>query len=195
METFSALLVLCAGNSPVTSEFPTQRPVTRSFDVLCLRLLAPETLCFWVVRPSVRSLKYPTNSDRFTPVACLSVRPSGEVSGHLPENAWREWPEILHADASWPPSELIRLWSQSWFSSVWRRHFYFVKWVKFGISGHFPEVGASVWSLICAWTNGWANNRDTDNGNLRRHRAHYDVTVMTLLPFIWVADSGYHWFR
>ena len=32
METFSALLVLCAGNSPVTGEFPSQRPVTRSFD-------------------------------------------------------------------------------------------------------------------------------------------------------------------
>ena len=37
METFSALLVLCAGNSLVTGEFPSQRP--RSFDVffhLCL---------------------------------------------------------------------------------------------------------------------------------------------------------------
>ena len=33
METFSALLVLSAGNSPVSGEFPTQRPVTRSFDV------------------------------------------------------------------------------------------------------------------------------------------------------------------
>ena len=33
METFSALLAICAGNSPVTGEFPTQRPVTRSFDV------------------------------------------------------------------------------------------------------------------------------------------------------------------
>ena len=33
METFSALLAFCAGNSPVTGEFPTQRPVTRSFDV------------------------------------------------------------------------------------------------------------------------------------------------------------------
>ena len=29
---------------------------------------------------------------------------------------------------------------------------------------------------ICAWTNGWVNNRDT--GNWRRHQAHYDVTVM-----------------
>ena len=33
VETFSALLALCAGNSPVFGEFPAQRPVTRSFDV------------------------------------------------------------------------------------------------------------------------------------------------------------------
>ena len=33
METLSALLAICAGNSPVTGEFPAQRPVTRSFDV------------------------------------------------------------------------------------------------------------------------------------------------------------------
>ena len=33
MEAFSALLALCAGNSPVPGEFPAQRPVTRSFDV------------------------------------------------------------------------------------------------------------------------------------------------------------------
>ena len=39
METFSALLAICAGNSPASGEFPAQRPVTRSFDVffdLCL---------------------------------------------------------------------------------------------------------------------------------------------------------------
>ena len=33
METFSALLAICAGNSRVPGEFPAQRPVTRSFDV------------------------------------------------------------------------------------------------------------------------------------------------------------------
>ena len=33
METFSALLAICAGNSPVPGELPAQRPVTRSFDV------------------------------------------------------------------------------------------------------------------------------------------------------------------
>ena len=33
METFSALLAICAGNSPVPGEFPPQKPVTRSFNV------------------------------------------------------------------------------------------------------------------------------------------------------------------
>ena len=39
METFSALLALCEGNSPVTGEFPEQRPVTRSFDIF---------ICAWI---------------------------------------------------------------------------------------------------------------------------------------------------
>ena len=36
--------------------------------------------------------------------------------------------------------------------------------------------GALMFSSICAWTNGWVNNRDA--GYLRRHRPHYDVTVI-----------------
>ena len=36
--------------------------------------------------------------------------------------------------------------------------------------------GALIFSLIYAWTNDWVNSRDA--GDLRRHRAHYDVTVM-----------------
>ena len=42
METLSALLAICAGNSPVPGEFPAQRPVTRSFHVFFdLRLNKP----------------------------------------------------------------------------------------------------------------------------------------------------------
>ena len=37
--------------------------------------------------------------------------------------------------------------------------------------------GASMFSLICAWINNWVNNREA--GDLRRHRAHHDVIVMT----------------
>ena len=40
METFSALLAICAGNSPVSGEFPSQRPVTRSFDFFLI--------CTWI---------------------------------------------------------------------------------------------------------------------------------------------------
>ena len=29
----SSLLAICAGNSPVSGEFPAQRPVTRNFDI------------------------------------------------------------------------------------------------------------------------------------------------------------------
>ena len=36
--------------------------------------------------------------------------------------------------------------------------------------------GALVFSLICAWINGWVNNRETVD--LRCHRAHYDVILM-----------------
>ena len=59
METFSALLAFCAGNSSVTDEFPAQRPVTRSFDVfLDLRLnqqLGKQRIRRWFETP-LRSL-------------------------------------------------------------------------------------------------------------------------------------------
>ena len=37
--------------------------------------------------------------------------------------------------------------------------------------------GDLMFSLICAWTNGWVNNRGA--GDLRHHCAHYDVIVMS----------------
>ena len=51
-ETFSALLDIRAGNSPVTGEFPAQRPVTWSFDVLfdlCLnKWLSKQSWGWWL---------------------------------------------------------------------------------------------------------------------------------------------------
>ena len=48
METFSALLAICAGNSPVPSEFPAQRPVMQIFDVFFdLRLNKPLSKKSW----------------------------------------------------------------------------------------------------------------------------------------------------
>ena len=56
METFSALLAFCAGNSPVTGEFPSQRPVTRRFDVFFdlrqNKRLDKQSWCWWFETPS-----------------------------------------------------------------------------------------------------------------------------------------------
>ena len=56
MKTFSALLAFCSRNSPVTGEFPAQRPVTRSFDVffdLCLnRRMSKQLWGWWLETPS-----------------------------------------------------------------------------------------------------------------------------------------------
>ena len=61
MDTFSASLAICVGNSPVPGEFPSQRPVTQSFDVFFdLRLnkrLSKQSRGWWFetqVRPSWR---------------------------------------------------------------------------------------------------------------------------------------------
>ena len=75
MEAFSALLAHCEGTSPVTSEFPSQRPVTRSFVVFFdLRLSK------WLSKPP-RRLWFET------PLRSL----------------WRHCNEHIEAEAKWPP--------------------------------------------------------------------------------------------
>ena len=70
------------------------------------------------------------------------------------------------------------------------------------VTGEFPAKGqwhgALVFSLTCAWINGWVNTHEA--GDLRHHHAHYDVTVMwtntdllsigllgTIFSKIWIA--------
>ena len=75
METFSASLAICAGNSPVPGEFPAQRPVALSFDVF-FDMHPNKWLCkrwwgWWFEAPSCplwrhRSVKYKTPSKRHT---------------------------------------------------------------------------------------------------------------------------------
>ena len=80
-----------------------------------------------------------------------------------------------------------------WNQSIYPYHDDVIKWNHFprywpfvrGIHRsqvNFPHKGqwrgALMFSLICAWINGWVNNGEA--GDLRRYRAHYDVTVMIL---------------
>ena len=56
METFSALVAFCAGNSPVPGEFSAQRPVTRSFNVFfdlnLNKQLSKQSWGWWFETPS-----------------------------------------------------------------------------------------------------------------------------------------------
>ena len=55
-----------------------------------------------------------------------------------------------------------------------------IKWKHFPRPVNSPHKGqwrwASMFALICAWTNDWVNNREA--GDLRHHRGHCDVNVM-----------------
>ena len=79
------------------------------------------------------------------------------------------------------------------FDSLWRHHDNVIKWKHF--PRYWPSVrgihrspvnsphkgqwrGALMFSLICARINGSVNNGEA--GDLRHHRAHYDVIVMTV---------------
>ena len=82
MGTFSALLALCAGNSPVTGELPAQRPVTPSFDLFFdVRLnkrLSIQSWGGWFETPS-RSLWHHCNA---YPNECRSLVCIGQICYH-----------------------------------------------------------------------------------------------------------------
>ena len=64
------------------------------------------------------------------------------------------------------------------------------------VTGEFPSqrpvTRALMISFICAWINGWVNNREA--GDLRHHCAHYDVTVMKngasriMVKWFWISN-------
>ena len=91
METFSALLAFCAGNSPVTGEFPSQRPITRSFHVFFdLRLnqqMSKQWRRRWFETPS-RSLWRHCND--MTLVTTRSWWPQCSVNTLIPEQNVRQ---------------------------------------------------------------------------------------------------------
>ena len=66
---------------------------------------------------------------------------------------------------------------QKLYMKQFSRYWLFVRWIHQSTvnSPHKVEWrGALMFSLV--WINGWVNNREA--GDVRRHRVHYDVTVM-----------------
>ena len=85
METFTALLALCGGNSLVTGEFPSRRPVTRSFGVFFdLRLIKA-----WVNSREADDLRRHS--------AYYDVIVLHDFTRQMPRNP-REWDKCTSAD-------------------------------------------------------------------------------------------------
>ena len=179
MEAFSVLLALCAGNSLVNGEFPSQRPVTRSFDVffdLCLR---KQTWGWWFETQSC-SLWRRRNEISFkmltidTPIH----RPGNRKSRTLPHWVYG-YGDLHYGTALYSVSHTERPHDDVIKRKHFPRYWPFVRGIHRSPvnSPHKGQWrGALMFSLICACINGWASNREV--GDLRRHRAHYDVTVM-----------------
>ena len=51
--------------------------------------------------------------------------------------------------------------------------------------------GALMFYLICAWINGWVNNREA--GELRRNRTHHDVTEMFWQVYMYYLNALFHY--
>ena len=95
METFSALLALCAGNSPASGEFPTQRSVTRGFDVflhMCLNKRLRKQSWGWWFETLSRPLRRHCND-----MTCLSVHDETCISWMIFINTWAG----RHAEGHW----------------------------------------------------------------------------------------------
>ena len=86
METFSGLLAFCVGNSPVTGEFPAQRPVTRSFDIfLDLRLnkrMNKQWWGWWFEAQSCPLWRHP-NAQCWYMLVKVSVDQYGVLAAHI----------------------------------------------------------------------------------------------------------------
>ena len=107
------------------------------------------------------------------------------------EHIWRISVTVKSCFISHVWIELIKFY----FHKYHRLHDIIIKWKHFPCYWPFvrgihrspvnsPDKGqwrgALMFSLICAWTNRWVNNRNA--GDSRRHRVHYDVTVMLVMP-------------
>ena len=185
MATFYALLALCEGNS---GEFPSQRPVTRSFGVffdLGLNKQLSKQSWGWWFETTSRSLWRLWNSSK-TYSGRIYPCSSGFLHWHcgyhtiVPEPVKLSrsiWVNKSHESTeNWPYNPHKA--KHNMMTSSNGNNFHVTGPLCGEFAGHRWR-GALMFPLICAWTNGWAYNRAA--GDLRRHRSHYDVIFMTQL--------------
>ena len=108
MEIYSLLLTLCAGNSPVTGEFPSQRSVTRSFNVsFHLRLnkrLSKQSRGWWFETPSRSLWRHCSDNSLSVRHYCLDGISDEESNKQL----WQKVSSVLVPDVFLPSKEVTK---------------------------------------------------------------------------------------
>ena len=190
METFSALLTICAGNSPASCEFPAQRPVTRSFDVffdLCLnKRLRKQSWGWWfetLSRPLWRHCNVRVKS------ACTKTHTKDTTPKQL---RWR------HMNIMTPKSPATPLFVQHFFMRALKKTSNLrVTWLCEGnplVTGGFPSQRAcNAENISISWRHQVANRvRYSQDAlcwyppfqvKLLSHECHENALVM-----------GQHWY-
>ena len=172
MKTFSALLAIYVGNSPGPREFPAQRPVTRSFDVsFDLRWNKRLTKQSWGWRfetPS-RSLWRHCNALWVMNWKSVSITCINSQWRHMATNICVTLAQLMACCLGAP--------------NHYMNHFSLMRLfrIELGIHGELLRV-------ICTRINGWVNNGEA--GSFRRHRVHYDVTVMYVTVWVSTHECG-----
>ena len=86
------------------------------------------------------------------------------------------WAELVESRKKWMHHDDVIKWKH------FPRYWPFVRGIhQWPVNSPHKGLwrGALMFSLICAWINGWINNRGA--GDLRRYCTHYDVIVMIIL--------------
>ena len=139
MKTFSALLAICAGNLPVTVEFPGQRPVTRRFDAffdLCLnKRLSKQSWGWWFETPSCPLWRHNNDSHRFELPSWLSPK-EGVLCCTLFVGGSIQCTKLLLSD----------VWKICPHGSIWSHHSYSRAHESWIVVGHSrTRAGCYTW--------------------------------------------------
>ena len=148
---------LCVGNSPETGEFPAQMASN-----------AENVSIWWRHHDHAwyYSDERQSTSNNYLNTVLLITWLRQIISGNDTDTLW--WMCLFR-----PSHDDVIKWKH------FPRYWLFVRGIHRSTvnSPHKGQWrGALMYSLICAWMNGWVNNCEA--GDLRRHRAHYDVTAM-----------------
>ena len=123
------------------------------------------------------------------PTALCELTIIGEVDKETNERRCKVLTEALTDHMGIPADRYVREYYHC--EKTTNKHDDVIKWIQFPRNWFFVRAihrssmnsphkgrwrGKLMFFLICARINGWVNNREP--GDLRRHRTHYDVTVM-----------------